>query len=227
MRIDETQDFARDAVNYLHIRSEFTIWYLTSRTHHLLITTAPHLTPGRSSTPHDVPLVFNLSSLLSLLDVAADNNILHSLVGELKILLHGDVIPDLEPDDWGTNQERATKQAPGAAEHDVELGLEAVQAPVDGSTGRLKALVETNVEGRTTAAVGEGPHVPVHAGLEDGIEESVEEVQEQRANVTIISPVDLERIPIILKSPGTGDLLFLPGPATAPDNESEDDEAGV
>jgi hypothetical protein len=54
-----------------------------------------------------------------------------------------------------------------------------------------------------------------------------EKVQEQRTNIAVISPVNLHVLPVILSGPLTGDLLFLPGPTTAPDDEGENNEKTI
>lgn len=99
----------------------------------------PHL-----STILSPPIGFekysHLGSLLSLLDVAADNNVLDSLIGELEILLKGNMVLNLHPDDRGSDDQGAAEEAPGAAEHGVELGVKAVKSPVDSGAGRLTVI---------------------------------------------------------------------------------------
>ena len=74
-----------------------------------------------------------------------DDDILDSLVTELEILLHGDVVLNLKDDNGSSNYQRSSEAAPGRTEKGHIRGLETIEPPEDGSTGRLDTLVETCV----------------------------------------------------------------------------------
>lgn len=47
------------------------------------------------------------------------------------------MVRDLEPDNRRTDKERAAEETPGAAKHDIEFGVPAVETPVDGGASGL------------------------------------------------------------------------------------------
>lgn len=133
------------------------------------------------------------------------------------------MVLDLDEDDRGGDNKRASEHAPSGTKEGVVLDLETIEAPEDGRTSGLDTLVEASQIGSLATRVGESAHVPVDARLPDSIVETVKEVEENgaeslAAGVGPVQLADLVRIGFVIEI-GTGVLLLLPGPATAPDNK--------
>jgi hypothetical protein len=96
----------------------------------------------------------------TLLGVARRQHILDGLVDVLQIVDDLHMVLDLEPDDRRGDEQGAAQKTPVAGEFGHEFGLLRIPGPHNGGAGRLDALVETDVVGRTTTRVAERAHEP-------------------------------------------------------------------
>ena len=110
---------------------------------------------------------------MSLVDALLPQNLIPGLVGKLQILLNRHRILDSHEHDRQGDHQATRQQAPGGSKLAHIRDLQAVQAPDDGCTCGLNALVETGVVGELAAVVGHGSHEPVYGALPGGIVETL------------------------------------------------------
>lgn len=184
-----------------------------------------------------------------LLGVSNWEHILDSLISTSKIVLHVNVILDLEEHNRGSDEKRDAQKDPVADELLLIRQLVGIKTPHNRGACRLNSLVKADIVGRAATGVGESTHVPggmlvcgsktvrrdglwaqrgggvgnipVDSGLPDSIVETVEEVEEHGADETRVSPV----LGLPVGSAGIlSRVLLLKGIAAAPDDEGESEE---
>jgi hypothetical protein len=124
-------------------------------------------------------------------DVSLRGHFRNGLVRESDVLLERDGVLDFPENYRKSNNQAAGEKSPVRCKHRHEWDFQIVQAPCDGSTRRLDALVETSKVGELAAVVGQRTHEPVHASLPRGIGEAVEHVKHKGTGIASICPVVL------------------------------------
>lgn len=89
-------------------------------------------------------------------------NISYGLVRALQIILNINVIPDLEEDDWGSDNKRGAEENPVADKFLLVRELARIKIVHDSRAAGLDTLVEPDVVGGATTRVGESAHEPIH-----------------------------------------------------------------
>lgn len=143
------------------------------------------------------------------------SNLRNRLIGESNILFNRHGVLDL-PEDYGKcDEQTARKKAPVRCEHGHVFDLQVIQAPGNGTTSGLDALVESGKIGKFPAVVGQRTHEPVDARLPGSVGEAVERVQNKGACIARVGPILLLRRLVL--GPGAV-VCLLKHVAEAPDD---------